>query len=203
MAILELFPSYVYVGNLPRASALNRELNREIRILEKMDRDGVKWSRKNYVGGYSSYASLTQLHRTSPHFEELEKLLRSHIRKFAAKSEWDLLDRRLEMTTCWANRMGNGTHHTMHLHPLSVISGVYFVDCPPGSSVFKIEDPRMGRLMAAPPRKASAQKRNRNYIEFQPSPGQFILFESWMKHEVPPHRGIRARVSVSFNYEWI
>jgi uncharacterized protein (TIGR02466 family) len=29
-----------------------------------------------------------------------------------------------------------------------------------------------------------------------------ILFESWLRHEVPPARFSGERVSVSFNYAW-
>jgi uncharacterized protein (TIGR02466 family) len=201
--IQEVFPSLIATGRLAGNTKLNKELLREINILAEMDEPGVRWSKKNYVGGYSSYSSLTQLHHTSPNFAELEKGLRPHVKQMIKKLQWDLLGRKVEMTTCWANRMGKGTHHTLHLHPLSVLSGVYFVATPQGSSRFKMEDPRMERLMASPPRKTNSDRKNRPYIEFDPRPGDFILFESWMKHEVPPHRGDKPRVSISFNYEWL
>jgi uncharacterized protein (TIGR02466 family) len=200
--IQELFPSYIYTGHLTSKNLL-RELKREIEILPSIDIEGQRWSKKNYIGGYSTYASLTQLHQTSPNFGDLEKRLRPHMRKMIAKLEWDLMNGKIQMTTCWANSMGKGTHHTMHIHPHCVLSGVYFVDCPAGSSPFKLEDPRMSKMMAAPPRKMSCQIRNKNYIEFRPKAGDFIIFESWMKHEVPPHRGDKPRLSVSFNYEWL
>lgn len=200
--IQEFFPSFVATGRLSQSEKLNRALLREINILAEIDDAGARWSKANYVGGYSSYGSLAQLHHTSPNFAELKKRLRPHVSQMIKKLQWDLLGRKVEMTTCWANRMGKGTHHTLHLHPLSVLSGVYFVACPPGSSRFKMEDPRMERLMASPPRKSKCDQKNRAFVEFEPRPGDFILFESWMKHEVPPHRGDRPRVSVSFNYEW-
>jgi uncharacterized protein (TIGR02466 family) len=40
-------------------------------------------------------------------------------------------------------------------------------------------------------------------IDLTPKPGEIILFESWMKHEVPPNRTEGERISVSFNYDWI
>lgn len=200
MAIMNVFPTYLYRGRLP--ARLNRELEREIMTLAEIDELGVEWSRKNYIGGYSSYSSMTQLHRTSPNFAELEKLLRPHVRAYVKKLNWDLMGRKLEMTTCWANAMGEGTHHTMHTHPMSVLSGVYYVSVPPGSSPFKIEDPRMPMFMAAPPRKRSAPATEQHYLLLPPKPGEFLLFESWMRHEVPPHRGKRPRLSISFNYEF-
>lgn len=196
-----VFPSFIYRGRLDGAAALNRAFTREIGQLEEMDDHGRTWSQSHYVNGYSTYSSMANLHETSPNFGELRDLLEPHVRRFTRALKWELGGRRPRMTTCWANAMGEGTHHTLHLHPLSVISGVYYVNMPPGSSPFKIEDPRMGLLMAAPPRKASAPANEKNYMEFKPKAGEFILFESWMRHEVPPHRGERPRLSVSFNYE--
>lgn len=195
-----VFPTYIYTGNLGKK--LNRDLAQEIETLEQIDKPGREWSKKNYVGGYSSYSSMTKLHHTSPNFGELEKRLKPHIQKFVRKLNWDLMNRKLAMTTCWANAMGYATHHTLHSHPLSVISGVYYVSVPKGSSPFKIEDPRIGFMMNSPPRKASAPAKEQNYLLLKPKPGDFILFESWIRHEVPPHRAKEPRLSISFNYEF-
>ena len=203
MGVKLVFPTYIYTGGLgPKGRKLNKHLAKEISVLSEIDRYGQQWSKENYEGGYSSYGSMTQLHRTSPHFAELEKLLRPHVKRYLAKLNWDLLGRKLEMTTCWANSMGNGTHHTLHSHPLSILSGVYYVDVPPKSSPFKIEDPRLGFFMNSPPRKTSAPATEQNYLRIQPKAAELVLFESWVRHEVPPHRGRKNRLSVSFNYEF-
>jgi uncharacterized protein (TIGR02466 family) len=198
-----IFPTYLYRGRLKQAPRLNKDLNSEIQALENMDQHGVKWSRKNYTGGYSSYSSMCCLHQTSPNFSELEKLLAPHLKKYIEQLKWQLMNRKVSMTTCWANSMGAGTYHTLHLHPGSVISGVYYVDLPRGSSALKIEDPRMSMLMASPPRKSSAPDSEQNYLHLTAVPGEFFLFESWLRHEVPPHRASKRRVSISFNYEWL
>ena len=188
-----LFPSVIYRGRLPAATAarLNRDLVREIKTLSEIDDHGRAWSKAHYPAGYSSYSSQAQLHYTSPNFGELRDLLEPHLKRFVRDLDWQTR-RRPRMTTCWANSMGFGTHHTLHLHPLSVISGVYYVTAPPGSGALKLEDPRMGLFMASPPRQ--------HFVHIAPKPGEFVLFESWMRHEVPPHRGKRERLSVSFNY---
>ena len=146
---------------------------------------------------------MCNLHKTSPNFGELEKKLKPHVQKLITKLKWNLMGRKVAMTTCWVNAMANGTYHTLHVHPSSILSGVYYVDVPKGSSPLKIEDPRMGLMMAAPPRKPSAPSSEQNYQTIEAFAGQFILFESWMRHEVPPHRGKKRRLSVSFNYEWL
>ncbi len=66
-----VFPSYIHRGTLKSATALNRDLAHEIAALERIDDHGRRWSKENYENGYSSYSSMTQLHRTSPNFAEL------------------------------------------------------------------------------------------------------------------------------------
>lgn len=198
-----LFPTYLYRAPLGFTKTFNRELASEIAGLEKIDVFGRSWSRENYRLGYSSYSSVTNLHQTSPNFAQLERRLAPHVRRFVKQLNWNLLDRKVRMTTCWVNAMSEGSYHTMHCHPLSVLSGVYYVDVPKGSSPLKIEDPRLGLMMASPPRRDQTPEREKNYLLLTPKAGQFALFESWLRHEVPPHRGLSRRLSVSFNYEWI
>jgi uncharacterized protein (TIGR02466 family) len=57
--------------------------------------------------------------------------------------------------------------------------------------------------MASPPRKSNARPENQRFISLQPKAGEIILFESWMRHEVPPNSSKQERVSLSFNYDWI
>jgi len=203
MSIDVLFPSYLYRSQFANPRKFNRELAREIAALRDMDDYGRQWSETHYVGGYSSYSSMCNLHQTSPNFAELEERLAPHVQRFIKKLNWNLMGRRVQMTTCWVNLMAQGTYHTLHVHPSSVLSGVYYVDVPKGSSPLKIEDPRMSQLMAAPPRKRTAPANQQNYLLIDAKPGQFLLFESWMRHEVPPHRAKQPRLSVSFNYEWL
>jgi uncharacterized protein (TIGR02466 family) len=106
------------------------------------------------------------------------------------------------MTDCWVNLMGPGAVHGLHLHPLATISGTYYVRTPRGSSVLKFEDPRLDRMMAAPPRRADCRAENRTWIEVPAAAGRVVLFESWLRHEVPPNPTGRERVSISFNYGW-
>jgi uncharacterized protein (TIGR02466 family) len=203
MAILKTFPTYLYTGQLPTHTAnnLNRELKKEIHKLSEIDQEGRNWSRNHYLGGYSSYSSMTRLHKMSPHFAELEKRLAPAVREYIANLKWDLAGKKIQMTTCWANWMGTGCHHTLHSHPLSVVSGVYYVSTPKLSSPLKIEDPRMPFFMNSPPRRSSAPKTELPFLILPAHAGGYVLFESWVRHEVPPHRGQQPRLSISFNYE--
>ena len=85
-------------------------------------------------------------------------------------------------------------------HPNSVISGTYYVTVPKGAGPIVFEDPRHAMMMAAPPKKKSAPRELRNHISEVPQPGSLLLWESWLRHEVPLNRAEGERISVSFNY---
>jgi uncharacterized protein (TIGR02466 family) len=200
----ELFPTHVYISVLQKSGSreLNRQLLKEGRQLKADDAAGRRWSAKNYRGGYTSYGSSHKLHQRSPTFQDLERKLKRHVKAFAAAVEWDLTGRELAMTDCWLNIMSRNAVHGLHLHPLSTVSGTYYVHVPAGSPGIKFEDPRLDRYMAAPPRSARAGPKNRPWITLPAVAGQVVLFESWLRHEVASHPTAAERVSVSFNYNW-
>ncbi len=202
MSVKSLFPTQVYAAPLQRSHAreFNRRLLRECQQIRVDDAAGRRWSAKSYPGGYTSYGSLSRLHRQTPGFAELERRLARHVRRYADALEFDLTGRELVMTDCWINIMGHQTVHSLHLHPLSTISGTYYVQVPRGSSGIKFEDPRLDRFMAAPPRRADAAAQS--WVTVAAQPGAVVLFESWLRHEVVPNPSQQERVSVSFNYSW-
>lgn len=202
-----LFPTLVYRALLrSRASrdsvALNARLLKECRQLRLDDAAGRRWSAHHYPNGYTSYASAHRMQRLSPTFAALAGEIDRHVARFARKLEFDLGGRVLAMTDCWVNIMGRGAVHGLHLHPLATLSGVYYVAVPAGAPGLKLEDPRLERFMAAPPRAAAARRANRPWVTLPARAGQIVLFESWLRHEVLPHREPRERVSISFNYNW-
>ena len=68
------FPTYIYCEPLQKSglARLNSDLADECRRLREFDEAGRKWSEKNYPGGYTSYASMNELHRFSSTFDDLE-----------------------------------------------------------------------------------------------------------------------------------
>jgi len=207
MPLQSLFPTRVYTARLvPRTSAtpnkLNARLLRECRQLALDDGAGRTWSETNYPGGYTSYSSASRMHRMSPSFARLEKLIDAHVRVFAGALDFDLVGRRLVMTDCWVNVMARHVVHGLHLHPLASISGTYYVRTPRGCSGLKFEDPRLDRFMAAPPRKRKQRRDNQVWVTIPAEQGNLVMFESWLRHEVAPNQTEAERISVSFNYSW-
>jgi uncharacterized protein (TIGR02466 family) len=199
-----LFPTLVHSARLGGADwrQLNERLLRECQQLRRDDEAGQRWSAKNYPGGFTSYNSASRMHQLSPTFALLERRLNRHVAKFARALEFDLTGRALAMTDCWVNIMPRQVVHGLHLHPLATISGTYYVKTPKGASGLKFEDPRLERFMAAPPRLAKARPQNRPWFVIPAEAGNVVLFESWLRHEVPPNPVAAERISISFNYNW-
>ena len=204
MPIRAWFPTFIYCEPLQKSglARLNAELADECRRLRAFDTAGRKWSAKNYPGGYTSYASMNELHRFSSSFADLEQKLTRHVRAFARALDLDLRDRTIALSDIWVNIMPPTAAHSLHLHPLSFISGTYYVATPRGCPGLKFEDPRLDRFMAAPPRLPAARRENQTHIIYPAEAGNVILFESWLRHEVPPNRVPAERISISFNFNW-
>lgn len=207
--IKTLFPTFIYFSPLiPNSSPtsytqLNKEIKKEALKFSEIDEQGQAWSAQNYRGGYTSYGSISQLHKISTTFELLEKEINKHVRKFVRHLEMDINPKELKMSSCWINIMPTNVTHAMHIHPLSVISGTYYVQTPKNCSSIKFEDPRTEAFMASPPRKHDAKIHNQRFHSVQPQEGNVVLFESWLRHEVPANNANKERISISFNYDWV
>lgn len=195
----QLFITQVYQAKLKTDL---KDLKSEIHQIQKADIEGQKWSQKNYINGYTSYGSWDKLNQLSSTFENLEKKIDTHVYKFAKALDYDIKKGDLKLNSIWVNIMPAGALHTSHIHPLSVISGTYYVDAPPQASSIKFEDPRLGFFMNTPLIKPKHQKINSRFFSIQPKAGDLILFESWLKHEVTQNKSQKPRISVSFNYGW-
>jgi uncharacterized protein (TIGR02466 family) len=199
-----LFPTRIYVASLSSRGGglLNDELLHECRQLRRDDPGGVRWSLKHYPNGYTSYNSANRMHTVSPTFALLQRRLDRHVAKFVDLLEFEMRGRVLSMTDCWVNIMHRGAVHGSHLHPLATLSGIYYVQTPRNGPGLKFEDPRLDRMMAAPPRRSAASRENQTWVTVPVQPGQIILFESWLRHEVAPNPARGDRISISFNYGW-
>lgn len=201
MPVRSWFPTLVYRDRLlPRGTdAFNAALLDSITRIREQDTEGREWCRRNYPGGYTSYASMPELHRISSDFAELAAAVLRHVKRFGAALDYDLRETKLEMVDCWVNVLPPGAAHGSHIHPLSVISGTYYVQVPRGASAIKFEDPRLGFLMAAPPVLGRKGDQSKRHVAYTPRAGDVILFESWLRHEVPANLAKAERISVSFN----
>jgi len=166
------------------------------------DEAGQDWCEENGYPGYTSYASLTDLPWRFPIFADLVKSLDAHVAAFAQDLELNLDGRELKLEDLWINILPEGGTHASHIHPHSVISGTTYVSMPDGASALKLEDPRHAMMMAHPPRTKDCRRELRTFVYEAPNVGDVLLWESFIRHEVPMNMSEDERISVSFNYAW-
>jgi uncharacterized protein (TIGR02466 family) len=101
----------------------------------------------------------------------------------------------------WVNVLDSGGRQAMHNHANSFISGVVYLTAThpdartvfmksPGGTDFAFRNDHA----ATTPGPYSADK----WVSPQPSPGDMVLFPSYLMHAVPPNPGER-RISLAFN----
>ncbi|MQQ08384.1 hypothetical protein GFB49_07970 [Epibacterium sp. SM1979] len=178
------------------------ELENSCLVIAEDDEAGQDWCEENGYPGYTSYASLTDLPWRFPIFEDLKTSLDAHVAAFAKDLELDLDGRALVLEDLWINILPEGGTHASHIHPHSVISGTTYVSMPDGASALKLEDPRHAMMMAHPPRIKDARQELRSFVYQSPKVGDVLLWESFIRHEVPLNMAEDERISVSFNYRW-
>jgi hypothetical protein len=178
------------------------ELKAACEAIADDDEAGQEWCDANGYPGYTSYASLNDLPWRFPIFADLEKALDKHVAAFCKDLGFDLGDKKLKCGSFWINILPQGGMHASHIHPHSVISGTTYVAMPKGTSALKLEDPRLPMMMHAPLRLKKAAQELQSFVYVKPNVGEVLLWESWLRHEVPMNMAEEERISVSFNYEW-
>lgn len=195
-----LFPTLIYRTDQAGNARLNLELEIAALALAQEDRKGRQWCLRHGYAGYTSYASIGDLPQVSKVFAQLERLISRHAASFAKALHWELRGGKPICDSMWVNVLPEGGSHSSHLHTNAVLSGTYYVTVPEGSGPIVFEDPRHALMMAAPLRKAGAPREQQTYVSTPPSPGTLLLWESWLRHEVPLNRASGERISISFNY---
>ena len=199
--IRSLFVTRLYRATLEGIDT--RELETSCLTIAEDDEAGQAWCEEKGFPGYTSYASLTDLPWRFPIFKELVAALDAHVAAFAEDAQFNLDGRALKLEDIWINILPPGGIHTGHIHPHSVVSGTTYVAVPDGAAAIRFEDPRHAMMMAAPPRLEDAREEMQSFVYIAPKPGDVLLWESWLRHEVPMNMSDdEERISVSFNYAW-
>ena len=199
MTTRSLFATRLYDAPLGDAALID-DLDRACRSLSEDDQAGRAWSKAHGYRGYTSYASLDDLPYRDPAFGDLVRHLNRHVAAFAKACAFDLGGKKLKLDSLWVNVMKPKGAHSGHIHPHSVVSGTIYVALPDGAAGLKLEDPRLPMMMAAPTRAEDAPEDLRSFVYVTPEVGTILLWESWLRHEVPAGDGKQDRISISFNY---
>ena len=117
---------------------------------------------------------------------------------------YDLKDYSLAVRELWVQEFSKegGGNHSVHSHWNGHISGFYFLKCSENTSYPVFHDPRPGKMMIQLPEKNINQNTEASEkIHFNPRPGTFIFFNSYLGHEYPVDHGIEPFRFIHFNIQ--
>ena len=190
-----VFPTPIALHVWPDSQGLNAALKQAI-LAEEAKSPGLD---RSNVGGWHS--PMDFLLRPQPPQQRLMGRIRSMV---GAMTDAVMKPGRYSFKVeGWANVLRKGQYNSIHQHPNSTWSGVYYVtgNPPPAegegteySGKIEFIDPRPG---------ASATYSIENTMQrrslISPDPGGMIVFPSWMQHLVHPYFGPEERISIAFN----
>jgi len=113
----------------------------------------------------------------------------------AALAEMGAPERPFELQS-WVNLHDHGGFNFLHMHELSLLSGSFYLQVPPGSGDFVFRDPRPGVLHGWV--KGGVPNGHAD-VHLVPSTGLLVLFPCWLEHYVEPHAGDQPRITIAFN----
>ena len=127
-------------------------------------------------------------------FKNIKNFIYESLNKFT--KEVLMSDQRLVVTQCWLNKNPKGSKHHEHVHPNSIVSGVFY---------FK-QDPKLPPISFSKSIQSAMKLDPKKYNNLNSetfllpcTDGELILFPSNLKHSVPVNMGDEPRISMSFN----
>jgi len=189
--VLELFPTPVFTTMVPLEFArITPWLFKQEMLSEEVDSPNYGERSKN------SYIL------NEPESKELKDFILSLVSEYGKMLGYDYESYRFGQS--WVSYKHPGQHHTMHSHPNSLISGVFYYGEPTDKTpAVKFHQMEGGFNSSYLSPKLVKDKRELKYaqkefsIEF--TPGLLLLFPSYLHHSVPLNKTEKIRCSLAFN----
>jgi uncharacterized protein (TIGR02466 family) len=185
------FPTPVWHFTIDNHQQLNTILLQEIAEEKQRDRQGERLS--NILGWHSA----SNLHHRD-RFGEFTQIIHANVLEVANFLQWDLQKFSFNISTCWANINGKFASNSIHNHPNSILSGVYYLKAPEDCGGIYFSDPRPAARMLNPP-VMEFNLWTLPKVSYKPHEGTMILFPSWLLHGVDTNMSEESRISLSFN----
>jgi uncharacterized protein (TIGR02466 family) len=128
----------------------------------------------------------------------LRKLIYNHIDIYSKNFK---LNKKLKLDNLWININGYKDLNLPHIHPNSILSGVFYVKVPKNSGKIRFENPCLD-LMESVYQNSIIEYNSINSATWslEPDENLLILFPSFLKHSVLPNMNKKEkRISISFN----
>jgi len=113
----------------------------------------------------------------------------------AALAEMGAAERPFQLQS-WINLHDRGGFNFLHMHEMSLLSGSFYLQVPPGSGDFVFRDPRPGVVQGWV---KGNLPNGHGDVHLVPNAGLLVLFPCWLEHYVEPHEGDEPRITIAFN----
>ncbi len=185
------FPTPIWHYQIADYENINTTLLQEIYLEQQSDPQGEKWS--NVLG----WQSINNLHQRD-RFAQFVQIININVLEVANFLQWDLQKFSLHITTCWAIMNGKFASNSVHNHPNSILSGVYYLKAPENCGGIYFNDPRPASQMLIPP-VTDFNLWTHPKVSYKPNVGTMLLFPSWLLHGVDLNMSDEVRIAISFN----
>lgn len=131
-----------------------------------------------------------------PECLDLSKYILNHVLIYS-KNYLGLRYDSLKFSQSWISIKKPSQHHTPHSHSNSIISGVlYFGDYDKNTSSIVFHNPKSSTntFILSP-----LQNNQNTRFSLSPTPGELIIFPSYLQHSVPENTTDKVRKSLAFN----
>ena len=95
-----------------------------------------------------------------------------------------------------------GSRNNIHTHPMSFLSGVYYMKIPEKSGRITFLDPRPQAEIMDCNKKTNQSIHLAHSVDWNPEENSLIFFPSWLQHQVATNLSNEDRVILSFNLMW-
>ena len=163
---------------------LNEEVANDIEQLLVPRLSKLTLTDQTQLSDFSHSQKIFNIYRETPILaEEIEKSIEFFCKNWGIKV--------LKSLYYWVQDYKNNHYHSRHNHPLSIISGVYWVRANKDASSLRIFSPN--------PYDSFPIEFKQNYFDITPKKGLLILFPSYLYHEVLINSSNSIRTTISFN----
>jgi len=191
--LISLFPTPLYISRYPHDYSRELEWIKEqpFRTNDKQSEYGAPLEGKTIIHNEQSKNTFLL---DDPIMENVRKFIEEQVDNFAKDIMG--LDSEMVITQSWYNRNRKGMQHHEHVHPNSIISGVWYPQIHEQMPPIQFKNSKPNQITGN-----IAKYNNFNSATFllPIRNGELILFPSTLQHSVPTNYTNEVRISLSFN----
>ncbi len=186
------FPTPLWFSKL---DVNNKEIVKFCQNLSKKDKGRIL----SNVGGWQSndiFLHENTDNKLKPLFNLIWEELKSIVEQMNLLDQYRLDQNSLQF---WININGQYNYNSLHNHPQSFFSGVYYVKVPKESGNVIFHHPNSLMKFWYQQYTKSSTYESHSSIFVVPEEGKLIVFPSWLEHVVESNESKKERISIAFN----